>query len=128
MEGKNIEVRLDKYLWSMRLYKTRSDATEACRTGRVKINDADGKPSKIIKAGDLINLRKGSIHYTYKVLTPIDKRQGAKSVDIYIENLTPQEELDKLNAPIETIFLSRERGTGRPTKKERRLIDKMLDN
>lgn len=112
----------------MRLYKTRSDATEACRTGRVKINDADGKPSKIIKAGDLINLRKGSIHYTYKVLTPIDKRQGAKSVDIYIENLTPQEELDKLNAPIETIFLSRERGTGRPTKKERRLIDKMLDN
>ena len=110
----------------MRIYKARAGATEACKSGKVKINVNEAKPSKSVKSGDMIELRKGSIHYTYKVLVPIDKRQGAKNVDAYIENLTPQEELDKLNAPVETIFLSRERGSGRPTKKERRTIDKLL--
>ena len=110
----------------MRIYKTRADATEACKSGKVKINGNEAKASKGVKSGDMIELRKVNIHYTYKVLVPIDKRQGAKNVDTYIENLTPQEELDKLNTPIETIFLSRERGSGRPTKKERRTIDKLL--
>lgn len=111
----------------MRLYKTRSEAAEACRNGRIKINDGEGKPSKIIKPGDIITIRKGNIHYTYKVLIPIDKRQGAKNVDTYIENLTPQEELDKLNAPVETVFIRREPGSGRPTKRDRRIIDKILE-
>lgn len=122
-----ITERVDKYLWSIRVYKTRSEAAEACQSGKVTVNDMPAKPSKPIKENDLIVVRKGSVHFTYRVITPIDHRQGAKSVSEYAENLTSQEELDKLNAPFETIFMKRDRGTGRPTKKERRDIEKLLD-
>ena len=92
------------------------------------MNGADTKPSKSVKVGDVIVARKGAVTYTYKVLELIDKRQGAKLVPRYAENLTPQEELDKLRAPVETFFLKRDRGTGRPTKKDRRQMEDLWDN
>ena len=95
--------------------------------GKVLVNGAQAKSSRDIKKGDSIEVRKGAIHYSYTVIEPIDKRQGAKLVDQYAENTTPQSELDKLIAPVETIFLKRERGSGRPTKKERRDIDRLMD-
>lgn len=122
------EVRIDKYLWSIRAYKTRSEATTACNGGKVRLNGSDVKPSKAVKVGDVIVVRKGAVTYTYKVLDLIDKRQGAKLVSEFAENLTPQEELDKLRAPVETFFLKRDRGTGRPTKKDRRQMDSLWDS
>ena len=122
------ELRIDKYLWSIRVYKTRTDATDACKGGKVRVNGSDTKPSKSIKIGDVIAARKGAVTYTYKVLELIDKRQGAKLVPRYAENLTPQEELDKLRAPVETFFLKRDRGAGRPTKKDRRQMEDLWSN
>ncbi len=122
------ELRIDKYLWSIRVYKTRTDATDACKGGKVRVNGADTKPSKSVKVGDVIVARKGAVTYTYKVLDLIDKRQGAKLVPKYAENLTPQAELDKLRAPVETFFLKRDRGAGRPTKKDRRQMEDLWDN
>ena len=119
------EVRIDKYLWSIRVFKTRSDATDACKGGKVRVNGNDIKPSKTVRPGDTITVRKGAISYRYRVLALIDKRQGAKLVPEYAENITPQEELDKLKSPVETFFLKRDRGSGRPTKKERRQMDSL---
>jgi ribosome-associated heat shock protein Hsp15 len=120
-------VRVDKYLWSIRAFKTRSDTTDACNGNKITVNGNSVKPSKDVKAGDVIVVRKGIVHYTYRVISPIDKRQGAKEVAKYAENLTPQSELDKLRAPVETFFVKRDRGSGRPTKKERRQIDDLYD-
>ena len=117
------EVRIDKYLWAIRVYKTRTEATDACKGGKVRVNGADTKPSKPVKVGDMIAARKGAVVYTYKVLQLIDKRQGAKLVPDYAENLTPAEEIAKLRAPVETFFLKRDRGVGRPTKKDRRRME-----
>ena len=121
------EVRIDKYLWSIRVFKTRSDATDACKGGKVRVNGNDIKPSKTVRPGDTITVRKGAISYRYRVLALIDKRQGAKLVPEYAENITPQEELDKLKSPVETFFLKRDRGSGRPTKKERRQMGSLWD-
>jgi ribosome-associated heat shock protein Hsp15 len=122
------EVRIDKYLWSIRVYKTRSEATDACKGGKIRLNGGDVKPSKTVKVGDVLVARKGPVTYTYRILQLIDKRQGAKLVPNYAENLTPQEELDKLRAPVETFFLKRDRGAGRPTKKDRRQMDSLWGN
>ena len=122
------EVRIDKYLWSIRVYKTRTDATDACKGGKVRVNGADIKPSKLVKVGDTVVARKGAVTYTYKVIQLIDKRQGAKLVPNYAENLTPPEELAKLRAPVETFFLKRDRGAGRPTKKDRRQMEDLWSN
>ena len=122
------ELRIDKYLWSIRVYKTRTDATDACKGGKVRVNGANIKPSKGVKVGDVITARKGAVVYTYKVLELVDKRQGAKLVPRYAENLTPQEELNKLRAPVETFFLKRDRGAGRPTKKDRRQMEDLWTN
>ena len=122
------EVRIDKYLWSIRVFKTRSEATDACKGGKIRVNGADTKPSKMVKVGDTIVARKGAVTYTYKVLELIDKRQGPKLVPSYAENLTPPEELAKLRAPIETFFLKRDRGAGRPTKKDRRQMEALWDD
>ena len=121
------EVRIDKYLWSIRVYKTRTEATTACNGGKVRLNGADTKPSKSVKVGDTIVVRKGPVTYTFKVLQLIDKRQGAKLVPQYAENLTPEEEMAKLHAPVETFFLKRDRGAGRPTKKDRRQMDDLWE-
>ena len=121
------ELRIDKYLWSIRVYKTRSEATDACKGGKVKVNGSDIKPSKVVKLGDMITARKGPVTYTYRVLDLIDKRQGPKLVPNYAENLTPEEEIAKLRTPVETFFLKRDRGAGRPTKKDRRQMDSLWD-
>lgn len=122
------EVRIDKYLWAIRAYKTRTEATDACKGGKIRVNGNDIKPSRNVQVGDVIVVRKGAVTYTYKVLQLIDKRQGAKFVPEYAENLTPPEELAKLHAPVETFFLKRDRGAGRPTKKDRRQMDSLWDN
>lgn len=121
------EIRLDKYLWAVRIFKTRSDAADAIRNNRVLVNDAYAKPSREVKVGDMISVRRERVNYSYKVLELVSSRQPAKSVPTYCLNCTPQEELDKLNVPHETIFVFRERGMGRPTKKDRRNIDALMD-
>lgn len=120
--------RVDKYLWAIRVYKTRTEATDACKGGKIEVNGADIKPSREVKAGDTITVRKGSVHYTYKVLAPLEKRVGAKEVEKYAQNLTPESELAKLRAPVETFFIKRDRGMGRPTKKDRRQMDNLYDS
>ncbi len=115
--------RLDKYLWSIRVFKTRSEATDACRGGKILVNGQDAKPSREVKAGDVLQVRKGPVLYKYRVLQPIDRRQGAALVPKYAENLTPESEMAKLHAPHESFFVVRDRGAGRPTKKERRQMD-----
>lgn len=121
-------VRLDKYLWAVRVFKTRSDAAEACRTNKVLINGYGTKPSHEIRIGEKISVRKGHINYSYEVLQELSSRQSAANIAPYVRDITPQEELDKLNIPRETIFIKRDRGTGRPTKKERRQIDNLMDD
>lgn len=119
--------RIDKYVWAIRLFKTRSEATEACNGNKVQLNGVNAKPSKAVKAGDVISVRKGVALFTYKVIQISENRMGAQLVPQYAENLTPQSELDKLHAPRETFFVKRDRGTGRPTKKDRREMDALWD-
>jgi len=121
------EVRIDKFLWAIRVFKTRSEAADACKGNKVKVNGSDVKPSKMVRAGDTIVVRKAAIHFTYRVKELIENRVGAQLVPRYADNLTPQEELDKMAAPVETFFVKRDRGAGRPTKKDRRTIDAMWD-
>lgn len=121
-------VRIDKYLWAIRVYKTRSEATEACNGNKIKIAGVNAKPSKAVKIGDVIEVRKGSVLFTYKVLALSENRMGAALVPEYAENLTPESELAKMHAPRETILYQRDRGTGRPTKKDRRILDDLMDS
>ena len=123
------DTRIDKWLWAVRLYKSRSEAADACKGGKVTLNGTQCKPSKEIKRGDIITVRKNPLMtYTWRVIDLVNNRQPAKNVPLYAENITPKEELDKLNIPRETIFVTRDRGTGRPTKKERRDIEDMMSN
>ncbi len=121
------EIRLDKYLWAVRIFKTRSDAADAVRNNKVTVNGSYAKPSREVKLGDVIAVRKQQVAYSYKVLDLVSSRQPAKNVPLYCLDITPQEELAKLNVPRETIFVFRDRGTGRPTKKERRELDSLMD-
>ena len=121
------EIRLDKYLWAVRIFKTRSDAADAVRNNKVTVNGSYAKPSREVKLGDVIAVRKQQVNYSYKVLDLVSSRQPAKNVPLYCLDITPQEELAKLNVPRETIFVFRDRGTGRPTKKERRELDSLMD-
>ena len=121
------DVRLDKYLWAVRVFKTRSDAAEAIRNNKVTVNGSYAKPSREVKIGDRISVRRQAVNYSYKVLDLVSSRQPAKNVPAYCLDITPQEELDKLNVPRETIFVFRDRGTGRPTKKERRELDDLME-
>ena len=119
--------RIDKFLWAIRAFKTRSDATDACKGGKVKVGGVNARPSKEVKPGDVIQVKKGTVTYTYKVLQPLEHRVGAKLVPEYALNLTPEAELEKLRAPVETFFITRDRGAGRPTKKDRREIEEAWD-
>ena len=123
-----MDVRLDKWLWAVRVFKTRSDAADAIRSNRVLVNDAYAKPSREVKVGDVISVKKMPVVYQYRVVELVSSRQPAKNVPMYATDITPQSELDKLNVPRETIFIVRDRGTGRPTKKERRELDSLMDN
>lgn len=122
-----MEVRIDKYLWAIRAFKTRTEAADACKGGKVKVDGVSVKPSREIKAGETIKVHKGAVEYTYRVVEPTERRVGAALVPQYAENLTPQSELDKLKAPVETFFITRDRGAGRPTKKDRRELEKLWD-
>ncbi len=121
------EVRIDKYLWAIRAFKTRTEAADACKGGKVKVGQVSAKPSRPVQAGEIIKIHKGAVEYTYRVVEPTEHRVGAALVPQYAENLTPQAELDKLKAPVETFFLTRDRGAGRPTKKDRRELEKLWD-
>lgn len=120
-------VRIDKYLWAVRIYKTRTLATEACRKGRITMDDAPAKPSRMVTMGDVIEVKKPPVVYSYRIKDPIEKRVGAKIVDQYVENITPEEEMQKLEMQ-DDFFVNRDRGAGRPTKKERRLLDDIRDH
>lgn len=121
-------VRIDKYLWAIRAFKTRTDAAEACKGGKVKVAGVNAKPSKEVKEGEIITVRKGVVTYTYQVVRPTETRVGAKLVPEFALDLTPDSEKEKLKAPVETFFVTRDRGAGRPTKKERREIEELWDN
>ena len=120
-------MRLDKYLKVSRLIKRRTVANDACDGQRITVNGRTAKASYDVKIGDVIAVRKQAVTYSYKVLDRVSSRQPAKNVPEYCLNITPQEELDKLNVPRETIFVFRDRGTGRPTKKERRELDGLME-
>ena len=121
-------VRIDKFLWAIRAFKTRSEATEACKGGKVKVGGDNAKPSKEVKVGEEIQVRRGVVVYKYKVLRLAEKRMGAQLVPQYAENLTDPEELARLKAPVETFFVKRDRGAGRPTKKDRREMEEMWES
>jgi ribosome-associated heat shock protein Hsp15 len=120
-------VRIDKYLWAIRVFKTRSDATDACKGNKVRVGGSPAKPSKEVKPGEVIEIQKGTVRYSYRVIRLLENRVGAQLVPDYAENLTPQSELDKLRAPVETFFIRRDRGSGRPTKKDRRAMEHLWD-
>jgi ribosome-associated heat shock protein Hsp15 len=120
-------VRVDKWLWAVRVYKTRSLATDACRRGHILVNGMAAKPSKEIKEHDHITVRKMPVLFSYIVKHAIEKRVSAKLLPDCLEDVTSIEELDKLKVK-ETYFMKRDRGTGRPTKKERRLINDLDEN
>ena len=119
--------RIDKVLWAIRVFKTRTEATDACKGGKVKIGGVNAKPSRMLKVGEIVEIRKGAVQYSYRIKQLTDHRLGAKQVPDYAENLTPQSEIDKLKAPVETFFLKRDRGLGRPTKKDRRTMEDAWD-
>ena len=117
------EVRIDKWMWATRIFKTRTIAIEACKKNRIMVNDVAVKPSRMIKVGDVIQVRKPPITYSFKVLDLTGNRVGAKLVPNYLENITPPEQYEILELQKISGFVDRARGTGRPTKKERRNLD-----
>lgn len=123
-----MEVRVDKYLWAMRIYKTRSIATDACKCGRVKMNGVEVKPSRMFHVGDVFSVRKGPITYTYRILQLWGNRLGAKMVPEYLQDLTPKEQLELLELARFAAQSGRDRGTGRPTKKDRREIEQFFSD
>lgn len=120
-------VRIDKYLWAIRVFKTRSDAADACNGNKVKLNGVNAKAAKAVKPGDTIEVRRGSAMLSYRVVRLSESRMGAALVPDFAENLTPREELEKLRPPKETIVLQRDKGSGRPTKKEHRQLEDLMD-
>lgn len=122
-----MEARIDKWLWAARIFKTRSLAADECKNGRVSIKGVKQKPSKMIKEGDVIDVKKGPIVYSFKVLKAIQNRVGAKLVPEVLENVTAKEQLELLEMNKISGFIGRARGTGRPTKKERRELDDFIE-
>lgn len=115
-----MDVRVDKWLWAVRVFKTRSIATDAVKKGRVMVNDVIVKPSRTIKPGDVVKVRKPPVTYSFRVLQLVQNRLGAKLVSGYMENITPQSELDMLDIVRISGFIDRRKGLGRPTKREGR--------
>jgi len=121
-----MEVRIDKWMWATRIFKTRTIALEACKKNRIMVNNIPAKPSRMIKAGDIVQVRKPPVTYSFKVLDIISNRVGAKLVPQYLENITPPEQYEILELQKIGGFIDRARGTGRPTKKERRELDEFF--
>lgn len=122
------EVRIDKWLWAVRIFKTRTVATEACKKGRVTVGDGVVvKPSRTIKVGDEVSVRKPPVTYTFRVIALTENRLGAKLVPEYMENITPKSQLDLLEIVKINGFIDRRKGLGRPTKREGRDLARFND-
>jgi heat shock protein 15 len=122
-----MEARIDKWLWAARIFKTRSLAADACKNGRVTFNGSTIKPSKMIKEGDTVHVKKSPITYSFKVLKAIEQRVGAKLIPEIYENVTDPKQYELLEMSRISGFVDRARGTGRPTKKERRALDAFVE-
>ncbi len=122
------ETRIDKWLWAVRIFKTRTIATEAVKKGRVMIDNVVIKPSRNVHVGDVIQVKKPPVTYSFKVLDLADKRMSAKLVPQFMENITPPEQYEILELNKISGFVDRQRGTGRPTKKERRDLEVFTEN
>lgn len=118
-----MEARLDKFLWASRIFKTRTIAADACKNGRVMIDGVKMKPSRMVKEGEVIQVRKPPVTYSFKILRAIQNRVGAKLVPEILENVTTPDQYELLEMTRISGFVNRARGTGRPTKKERRELD-----
>ena len=116
------EVRIDKWLWAVRIFKTRTIATEACKKGRVSIAGVTVKPSRTIKVGDVIDVRKPPVTYSFRVLDLVKNRMGAKLVPNFMENITPPEQYELLELIRISGFVDRQKGLGRPTKRDGRAL------
>ncbi|MCH5245619.1 MAG: RNA-binding S4 domain-containing protein [Muribaculaceae bacterium] len=114
------EVRIDKWIWAMRLFKTRTVATEACKKGRISINDVVVKPSRTVKVGDVVSVRRPPVTYSFRVLALTENRLGAKLVPGYLEDITPADQLHLLDVVRISGFIDRRKGLGRPTKRDGR--------
>lgn len=119
--------RIDKWLWAARIFKTRSIAADACKNGRVSVNGTTVKPSRMVKVGETINVKKAPIVYSFKILQCIENRVGAKLVPQVYENVTEAKQYELLEMSRISGFVDRARGTGRPTKKERRALDSFVE-
>ena len=124
----NKPIRIDKFLWSVRIFKTRSIASDECRKGRIIINNIQVKPSRLITKNEIVTVKKPPVIFTYRVIEPIENRVSAKLVEQFVEDLTAEEERAKLDIKHSLALGYRDKGTGRPTKKERRLIDRIKDD
>lgn len=126
-EPKN-EVRIDKWLWAVRLFKTRTIAIEACKKGRISIKGVTIKPSRMIKVGDVIEVRRSPITYSFEVLNLTENRMGAKLVHEFMKDVTSPSQLEILELSKMSGFVDRARGTGRPTKKDRRELEQFTED
>lgn len=120
------EARIDKWMWAARIFKTRTIAAEACKKGRIYINGAQAKPARMIKPGDTIQVKKPPITYSFKVIQAIEKRVGAKLVPEIMKNVTTPDQYELLEMSKISGFVNRAKGTGRPTKKDRRDLDEFF--
>lgn len=122
-----MEVRIDKWLWAVRLYKTRSLATEACKKGKVLVQNTPVKPSRMVKPGEVIQIRENPVIYSFKVIALAQNRMNAKLVPDFMENVTTPDQLQLIELARLAAQSGRARGTGRPTKKERRDLDDFVE-
>ncbi len=123
------EVRIDKWLWAMRIYKTRTVATDACKKGRITVNNDTNpvKPARVIHVGDTVHVRKPPVTYSFRVKQLTENRLGARLVPEYLENVTPQDQYDLLDVVKISGFVDRRKGLGRPTKREGRELARFTD-
>lgn len=128
MENKNIEARVDKWLWAARIFKTRTIASAACKKGQISMRGTQLKPSRTIKVGDVIEVRKPPITYSFKILQAIERRVGARLIPEILEDVTPPQQYELLEMSKISGFVNRAKGTGRPTKKDRRSLDEFTQD
>lgn len=122
------DVRVDKWLWATRIFKTRTIATEACKKGRVSIGGMNVKPSRPLKVGEIVDVRKPPVTYSFRVKALAENRMGAKLVPEYLENVTPASQMELLEMVKISGFINRQKGLGRPTKKEGRELSRFTDD
>ena len=121
------EARIDKWLWAARIFKTRSIAADACKNGRVTVGGVSVKPSRLLKVGETVNVKKPPVTYSFRVLKAIEKRVGAKLLPEIYENVTDPKQYELLEMSRISGFVDRARGTGRPTKKDRRALEAFVE-